>query len=63
MNNEITPSLGFSLSHYEYIPYIHTHSYDFSSYGTIFIFFMCTGDVASCGASDRVIQLRSSIVT
>ena len=61
MNNEIASSLGFFLSHYEHIPYIRTHSYDFSSCGTIFMFFMCTGDLASCGASDRVIQLRSSL--
>ena len=38
MNNEIAPILGFLLSHYEDIPYICEHSYDFSSCGSIFMF-------------------------
>ena len=38
MNNEIAPFSGFSLSHYEDIPYIHAHSSNFSSCGTIFMF-------------------------
>ena len=38
MNNEIAPFRGFSLSRYEYTTYILTHSPDFLSCETIFLF-------------------------
>ena len=38
MNNEISPFSTFLLSHYEDIPYIGTHSFNFSSCGTVFMF-------------------------
>ena len=38
INNEIAPFLGFLLSHYVHIPYIHARSYDFLLCETIFLF-------------------------
>ena len=62
-NSERASFLGFLLSHYIYTELKYSQIlFRFFTWDYLLLF-LCASDVATCGASDRAIDMRSSIIT